>query len=82
MLASRGRYRSRYLLKASTFDFPRPWVWKTALLPLPVWLVFGQFWRVNHGAHLGALSSRLCGVGGYAGGAVGAVARIRPRGAS
>ena len=46
---------SRYFLKASALDFPRPWVWKTVLSALPVWLAFGQFWRVNHGAHLGAL---------------------------
>jgi diguanylate cyclase (GGDEF)-like protein len=42
-------------LKTSALDIPRPWVWKTVLSALPVWLAFGQFWRVNHGAHLGAL---------------------------
>jgi diguanylate cyclase (GGDEF)-like protein/PAS domain S-box-containing protein len=44
-------------LKASALDFPRPWVWKTVLSALPVWIAFGQFWRVNHGAHLGALTT-------------------------
>jgi diguanylate cyclase (GGDEF)-like protein len=43
-------------LKAPTLDFPRPWVWKAALSALPVWIAFGQFWRVNHGAHLVALT--------------------------
>lgn len=42
-------------MKTSALDFPRPWVWKTVLSALPVWLAFGQFWRVNHGAHFGAL---------------------------
>jgi diguanylate cyclase (GGDEF)-like protein len=44
-------------LKAFALDFPRPWVWKTVLSALPVWIAFGQFWRVNHGAHLGALTT-------------------------
>jgi diguanylate cyclase (GGDEF)-like protein len=44
-------------LKASALDFPRPWVWKTVLSALPVWIAFGQFWRVNHGAPLGALTT-------------------------
>jgi diguanylate cyclase (GGDEF)-like protein/PAS domain S-box-containing protein len=46
-------------LKASSLDFPRPWVWKTVLSALPIWLAFGQFWRVNHGVHLGALTAVL-----------------------
>src|SRR5207244_6455751 len=33
----------------------RPWVWKTVLSALPVWVAFGLFWRMNHGAHLGVL---------------------------
>jgi diguanylate cyclase (GGDEF)-like protein/PAS domain S-box-containing protein len=44
-------------LKAFALDFPRPWVWKTVLSALPVWIAFGQFWRVNHGAYLGALTT-------------------------
>jgi diguanylate cyclase (GGDEF)-like protein/PAS domain S-box-containing protein len=24
---------------------------------LPIWIAFGQYWRVNHGAHLGALTT-------------------------
>jgi diguanylate cyclase (GGDEF)-like protein/PAS domain S-box-containing protein len=42
-------------LKVSALDFPRPWVWKTALSALPVWIAFGLFWRMNHGAHLATL---------------------------
>jgi diguanylate cyclase (GGDEF)-like protein len=51
-------------LKTSTFNLPRPWVWKTALAALPVWLAFVQLWRMNHGTHLGgaaAISLALTG---------------------
>ncbi len=44
-------------LKAFTLDFPRPWVWKTVLSALPVWVAFGLFSRMNHGAHLGVLTT-------------------------
>jgi diguanylate cyclase (GGDEF)-like protein len=44
-------------LKTSTFNLPRPWVWKTALGALPVWLAFVQLWRMNHGAHLGGAAA-------------------------
>jgi diguanylate cyclase (GGDEF)-like protein/PAS domain S-box-containing protein len=44
-------------LKISALDFPRPWIWKTVLSALPVWLAFWQFWRVIHGAHLGMLTA-------------------------
>jgi diguanylate cyclase (GGDEF)-like protein len=44
-------------LKAFAFDFPRPWVWKTVLWALPVWIAFGLFWRMNHGGPLGALTT-------------------------
>jgi diguanylate cyclase (GGDEF)-like protein len=43
-------------LKASALDYPRPWFWKAVLSALLVWIAFGQYWRVNHGAHLGALT--------------------------
>lgn len=51
-------------MKTSTFNLPRPWVWKTALAALPVWLAFVQLWRMNHGARLGgaaAISLALTG---------------------
>jgi len=51
-------------LKASVLDFPRPWVWKTILSALPIWLAFVQFWRVNHGAHLGALTAVFVALAG------------------
>jgi diguanylate cyclase (GGDEF)-like protein/PAS domain S-box-containing protein len=51
-------------LKASALDFPRPWVWKTALLALPVWIAVGQFWRVNHGAHLGTMTAVFVALAG------------------
>jgi diguanylate cyclase (GGDEF)-like protein len=44
-------------LKVSALDFPRPWIWKTVLSALPVWIAFGLFWRMNHGAHLGVLTT-------------------------
>jgi diguanylate cyclase (GGDEF)-like protein len=44
-------------LKAFALDFPRPWVWKTVLSALAVWVAFGLFWRMNHGAHLGVLTT-------------------------
>ena len=44
-------------MKAFTLDFPRPWVWKTVLSALPVWVAFGLFWRMNHGAHLVVLTT-------------------------
>ena len=43
-------------MKVSALDFPRPWVWKTVLSALPVWIAFGLFWRVNHGVHLATLT--------------------------
>ena len=51
-------------MKTPALDFPRPWVWKTVLLALPLWLAFGQFWLVNHGAHLGLLSAAFVGLAG------------------
>lgn len=51
-------------MKASTFNLPRPWVWKTVLAALPVWLIFVQFWRVNHGVHLGGLAAASLAVAG------------------
>ncbi len=44
-------------MKASALDFPRPWVWKTVLSALPVWIAFGLFWRVNHGVSLATLTT-------------------------
>jgi diguanylate cyclase (GGDEF)-like protein/PAS domain S-box-containing protein len=44
-------------LKVSALDFPRPRIWKTMLSALPVWIAFGLFWRMNHGAHLGVLTT-------------------------
>jgi diguanylate cyclase (GGDEF)-like protein len=46
-------------LKAFALDFPRPWVWKTVLSALPVWIAFGLLWRVNHGAHLATLTTTV-----------------------
>ena len=46
-------------MKAFALDFPRPWVWKTVLSALPVWIAFGLFWRVNHGAHLATLTTTV-----------------------
>jgi diguanylate cyclase (GGDEF)-like protein/PAS domain S-box-containing protein len=51
-------------LKASTFNLPRPWVWKAVLAALPGWLVFLQFWRMNHGTHLGGLAAAFLAVVG------------------
>jgi diguanylate cyclase (GGDEF)-like protein/PAS domain S-box-containing protein len=51
-------------LKATTLDFPRPWVWKTVVSALPIWVAVGQFWRVNHGAHLGALTAVFIALAG------------------
>jgi len=51
-------------LKASTFNLPRPWVWKSVLAALPLWLVFVQFWRVNHAVHLGGLAAASLAVAG------------------
>src|SRR5580698_3340779 len=59
-----GLQIARHLLKTSTLNLPRTWVWKTALAALPVWLAFVQLWRMNHGAHLGgaaAISLALTG---------------------
>jgi diguanylate cyclase (GGDEF)-like protein/PAS domain S-box-containing protein len=53
-------------LKAFAHDLPRPWVWKTALAALLLWVAFGQFWRVNHGLHLGALTPVYLALGGTA----------------
>ncbi|MEI9977844.1 MAG: EAL domain-containing protein [Edaphobacter sp.] len=44
-------------MKASAFNFSRPWVWKTVLAVLPVWLLLVQFWRLNHETYLGGLSA-------------------------
>jgi diguanylate cyclase (GGDEF)-like protein len=46
-------------LKVSALDFPQPWVWKTVLSALPVWIAFGLFWRMNHGAHLATLTTTV-----------------------
>jgi diguanylate cyclase (GGDEF)-like protein/PAS domain S-box-containing protein len=46
-------------LKDFALDFPRPWVWKAALSAFLVWIAFEQFQRVNHGAHLGALTTTV-----------------------
>jgi diguanylate cyclase (GGDEF)-like protein/PAS domain S-box-containing protein len=51
-------------LKASALDFPRPWFWKAGLSALLVWIAFGQYWRVNHGAHLGALTAVFMALAG------------------
>jgi diguanylate cyclase (GGDEF)-like protein/PAS domain S-box-containing protein len=51
-------------LKASTFNLPRPWVWKTVLAALPAWLVVVQLWRVNHGVHLAGLAAASLAVAG------------------
>jgi diguanylate cyclase (GGDEF)-like protein len=51
-------------LKASALDFPRPWFWKAVLSALLVWVAFGQYWRVNHGAHLGALTAVFMALAG------------------
>jgi diguanylate cyclase (GGDEF)-like protein/PAS domain S-box-containing protein len=51
-------------LKASALDFPRPWVWKTVLSAFLVCLAFGQFWRVIHGSHLGALTAVFIALAG------------------
>jgi len=54
----------RYLLKDFALDFPRPWVWKAVLSAFLVWIAFEQFQRVNHGAHLGALTTVLVTLAG------------------
>ncbi len=51
-------------MKSSVLDFPRPWVWKTVLSAVPVWIAFAQFWRENHGAHLGGLIAVFVGLAG------------------
>jgi diguanylate cyclase (GGDEF)-like protein/PAS domain S-box-containing protein len=51
-------------LKVSALDFPRPWVWKTVLSALPVWIAFGLFWRMNHGAHLATLTMTVAAAAG------------------
>jgi diguanylate cyclase (GGDEF)-like protein/PAS domain S-box-containing protein len=43
-------------LKVSALDVPPPWIWKTVLSALPVWIAFGLFWRMNHGAHLATMT--------------------------
>jgi len=53
-------------LKASALDSQRPWVWKMILSTLPAGLALGQLWRVNHGAHLGALTAVLLALAGLA----------------
>jgi len=53
-------------LKAYVLDFPRPWVWKTLLSTVPVCLVFGQFWRLHHGAHLATLTVVFVALAGTA----------------
>jgi diguanylate cyclase (GGDEF)-like protein/PAS domain S-box-containing protein len=44
-------------LKAFALDFPRPWVWKLVLSTVPVLLALELFWRINYGAHRGALTA-------------------------
>jgi diguanylate cyclase (GGDEF)-like protein/PAS domain S-box-containing protein len=51
-------------LKASALDGSRPWFWKAVLSALLVWITFGQYWRVNHGAHLGALTAVIMTLAG------------------
>ena len=51
-------------MKDFALDFPRPWVWKAVLSALLVWIAFEQFQRVNHGAHLGALTTVLVTLAG------------------
>ncbi len=51
-------------MKVFALDFPRPWVWKTVLSVLSVWIAFGLFWRVNHGAHLASLTSASVALAG------------------
>ena len=51
-------------MKDFALDFPRPWVWKTVLSAFLVWIAFEQFRRVNHGAHLGALTTVLVALAG------------------
>ena len=53
-------------MKAYVLDFPRPWVWKTLLSTVPVCLVFGQFWRLHHGAHLATLTVVFVALAGTA----------------
>ncbi len=51
-------------MKARALDSPPPWIWKTVLCVVPVWLIFELYWRVNHGAQLGALISGLVALAG------------------
>ena len=53
-------------MKAPALDSQRPWVWKMILSTLPAGLALGQLWRVNHGAHLGALTAVLLALAGLA----------------
>ena len=50
-------------MKARALDSPRPWVWKTVLCVLPVWLVLELHGRVN-GAQLETLASGLVALAG------------------
>ncbi len=46
-------------MKAFALDVPRPWVWKIVLSSVPVFVALGLFWRINYGAHWGALTAIL-----------------------
>jgi diguanylate cyclase (GGDEF)-like protein/PAS domain S-box-containing protein len=43
-------------LKAPALDLQRPWIWATIVSVFVLWLALGEFWRINHSAHLGALT--------------------------
>jgi diguanylate cyclase (GGDEF)-like protein/PAS domain S-box-containing protein len=47
-------------------DFPRSWVWKTLSSTVLACLVFGQFWQLNHGAHLATLTVVFVALAGIA----------------
>jgi diguanylate cyclase (GGDEF)-like protein/PAS domain S-box-containing protein len=53
-------------LKAYGLDFLRPWVWKTLLQTVPVCLLIGQLWRLNHGTHLSTLTLVFVALAGAA----------------
>ena len=53
-------------MKAYGLDFLRPWVWKTLLPTVPVCLLMGQLWRLNHGAHLSTLTIVFIALAGAA----------------
>jgi diguanylate cyclase (GGDEF)-like protein/PAS domain S-box-containing protein len=53
-------------LKTYGLDFPRPWIWKTLLSTLPVYLGLWLLWRFNHGAHLATLTIVFVALAGSA----------------